>query len=71
MGGACILAAVLLALFTRETVGKFKSRDRASRLPESCNRRQQILWPEHACSIADGHRFARKIILKSHRIIRS
>jgi len=37
MGGACILAAVLLALFTRETVGKFKSRDRAFVSPEKCN----------------------------------
>jgi MFS family permease len=37
MGGACILAAVLLALFTRETVGKFKSRDRAIVSRESCN----------------------------------
>ena len=37
MGGACILAALLLALFTRETVGKFKSRDRALVSPESCD----------------------------------
>ena len=35
--GACVLAVVLLALFTREPAGRFRHHDRALVSKRSCN----------------------------------
>jgi hypothetical protein len=37
MVGACVLAVVLLTLFTREPVGKFRHLDRAVVSKQRCN----------------------------------